>query len=280
MRSRPRDTKPRNPPASGSPTRGVGPDLVVPLVPGLGDHTGLQSRWRILPGPATRPAACRGTIPRTRSPTAPRIRCTPPPPRSPTRTPGYSSSTLNHFNGLPSAVRSWMKSHAQTRSLPRRPVAHTAVRARPQAPLPPLPPGHFQALLPREAEHALAVDAPTLRPQKRPDLSVAVARVLGHQFQHPLHQGVFPVPARRPLPLRRAVLPQHPIGPALGDTEGLDQVLDCPAPPARAQKFFSGHLLDQVGSDALISHTSSTITNRTHLSPSSFSSSRNRPRIN
>src|SRR5207244_10380000 len=54
---------------------------------------------------------------------------------------------------------------------------HTAVGAGPQPPLLPLLPGHFQPLLPPEPVHALAVDAPALAPQQRPDPPVAVARV-------------------------------------------------------------------------------------------------------
>src|SRR5262249_2169937 len=98
---------------------------------------------------------------------------------------------------------------------------HAAVGAGPQPPLFPLLAGHPQPLLPPEPVHALAVDPPTLAPQQGPDPPVAVARALTHQFQHPRHQPCPPLPGLFGLPLRRARLPQHPTGAALGDAEPL-----------------------------------------------------------
>src|SRR5262249_26124466 len=59
-------------------------------------------------------------------------------------------------------------------------------------------------------------------PQQGPDAPVAVARVLPHQLQHPRHQPPFPLLGLLGLlPLRRALLPQHPAGAALADAEAL-----------------------------------------------------------
>src|SRR5438067_288800 len=59
----------------------------------------------------------------------------------------------------------------------RRPPPGTAVGARPQPSLLPLPPRDFQPLPPPEAVDPLAVDPPARRPPERPDAAVAVARV-------------------------------------------------------------------------------------------------------
>src|SRR5262249_39147971 len=105
----------------------------------------------------------------------------------------------------------------------RRP-ADTAVGAAAQPPLFPLLSRHFQPLLPPEPVDALAVDAPALPPQQRPDAPVAVARVLPDQLQHPGHQPPFLLGGFLPwLPLRRALLPQHAAGAALADAEALLQ---------------------------------------------------------
>src|SRR5262245_26303673 len=100
--------------------------------------------------------------------------------------------------------------------------AHTAVGAAAQPPLFPLLSRHFQPLLPPQPVDPLAVDAPALPPQQRPDPPVAVARVLAYQLQHPRHQPPFLLGGfLRWLPLCRALLPQHAAGATLGDAEAL-----------------------------------------------------------
>src|SRR5262249_23201943 len=74
---------------------------------------------------------------------------------------------------------------------------------------------------------------------QRPDAPVAEARVLPHQLQHPRHQPPFLLGGfLRRLPLRRALLPQHAAGAALGDVELLLEEAHRPPPLVGAQNLF------------------------------------------
>src|SRR5262245_9853988 len=117
---------------------------------------------------------------------------------------------------------------------------HAAVRAAAQPSFFPLFPGHFQPLLPPEPVHPLAVDAPALATQQGPDPSISVARMPLDQLQHPGHQpGVLLLDLGRP-PLRRARLPQHPAGAALGHAKALaEEAYGLPALVGRHHFFWA-----------------------------------------
>src|SRR5262249_3860510 len=86
---------------------------------------------------------------------------------------------------------------------------------------------------------ALGAAGPPLPPQQGPDPPVAVARVLTHQFQHPRHQPPFLLGGcLRPLPLRRALLPQHATGAPFRGPESLLEEAHGLPPLRGRQNFF------------------------------------------
>src|SRR5262249_57112893 len=109
---------------------------------------------------------------------------------------------------------------------------------RPQPPLLPLFPGHFQPLRSPQPEPPLAVHAPALPPPQGPEPPVAVPRVLAHPLPHPRHQPPFPLLGLGPLPRRRAVLAQHAAGPPLRHPEPLPELEYSPPPLAGGHPFF------------------------------------------
>jgi hypothetical protein len=70
--------------------------------------------------------------------------------------------------------------------------------------------------------------------QQRCDLPVAVAAVLPGQLDDVGGQAFFVIMAPRPLALRRAMLPEHPADPALGQFQLRPDMVDAGAAARRA----------------------------------------------
>ena len=89
-----------------------------------------------------------------------------------------------------------------------------------------LPPWDFETLLTPQAVHPLAVDAPAVATQQRPDAAIAKTGMFPHQFEHPLYQRLVCGAFRRHESLGRTGLLEDGTSPTLRDVEGLTQVLD------------------------------------------------------
>ncbi len=96
---------------------------------------------------------------------------------------------------------------------------------------------HFQPLTPPQTLDALVVDLPARISQQGGDPAVAVAPILAGQFDHVGNQSIFVSPASRQLPLRRAMLAQHPAGPTFRQTQFLADQVDTGTTARGAQKF-------------------------------------------
>ena len=101
---------------------------------------------------------------------------------------------------------------------------------------------NLQPLAPPDPLDALVVHEPAGSAQKRADLAIAVAAILAGELDEVGRERLLVVTAPRHLALCRAMLTERPAGPALGDPQGLHDVLDTGAAARRAQMGYSGRL--------------------------------------
>ncbi len=85
--------------------------------------------------------------------------------------------------------------------------------------------GHLQPLAPPQALDPFVVDLPAGIAKQGRDPSIAVTAILAGRFDHAGDQAVL-VTSARDAALGRAVLPQHPAGPALRDPEPVADMVD------------------------------------------------------
>ena len=117
------------------------------------------------------------------------------------------------------------------------PCAAVLALAKEEAPPLVLPLGHFETFLSPKPIHPLLVDRPTLAPQQRPHTSVAVARILPREGDHPFDQPAIPLGLAALVTLAGPGLSDHSASPTLRDPQPPPNVLDGSPPPSRAQKF-------------------------------------------
>lgn len=94
---------------------------------------------------------------------------------------------------------------------------------------------HFQAFLSPETIDAFRVHTPSLASKQTRDLSVSEARKLGNEFEDPRKQSRFVFLHRWLISLGTQRLIQCSTSPTLRHLAGLLDMIDCLAPPCRAQ---------------------------------------------